>query len=141
MPLRVGIVESPKTVEVGDSTFLTVALSRPAKVQPLTSAPAPRERYPARIEEAGRRRIPWLAPLDPGRYRVVVRASTGSTVKRSRPVRILVRDPEQGVITGPGVTAPLEPDERDEAWLRIAAAIFLGVTTAFAFGVAGKIER
>jgi stage II sporulation protein D len=127
LPLRVGIVESPRTVEVGDSTFITVALSRPAKVQPVTSAPAPRERYPARIEEAGRRRIPWLAPLEPGRYRVVVRASTGATVKKSRPVDILVRAPEQPVIVGPPLEPP-DPDEPAGTWLPVAA------TTVSSFG-------
>lgn len=144
LPLRVGIVESPEAVEVGDSTFITVALSRPAKVQPVTSAPAPRERYPARIEEAGRRRIPWLAPLEPGSYRVVVRASTGATVKKSRPVRIVVREPQPGpgepTIAGPPPEAP-ETDEPAGSWLISGAAIFLGLVTLAAFGVAGKIDR
>jgi hypothetical protein len=144
LPLRVGIVQSPETVEVGDSTFITVALSRPAKVQPVTSAPAPRERYPARIEEAGRRRIPWLAPLEPGSYRVVVRASTGAAVKKSRPVSIVVREPEpetgERTIVGPALEPP-EPDERALPWLGLAAAIFLGVVTLAAFVLAGKIDR
>jgi stage II sporulation protein D len=142
LPLRVGIVDSPEAVEVGDSTFITVALSRPAKVQPVTSAPAPRERYPARIEEAGRRRIPWLAPLEPGSYRVVVRASTGATVKKSRPVRILVREPDLDIAVD---SPPQQSAESDEAeglsWLPVGAVIFLGLVTLAAFGVAGKIER
>jgi stage II sporulation protein D len=140
LPLRVGIVESPTTVEVGDSSFLTVALSRPARVQPVTSAPAPRERYPARVEEAGRQRIPWLAPLEPGRYRVVVRASTGATIKESRPVDILVKEPEARTIVGPPLRPPTGAAET-LPWLRLAAAIFLGLVTVAAFGVAGKIER
>jgi SpoIID/LytB domain protein len=142
LPLRVGIVESPEKVEVGDSTFITVALSRPAKVQPLTSAPAPRERYPARIEEAGRRRIPWLAPLEPGSYSVVVRASTGASVKRSRPVRIVVEEPAPPVAVGPPAQEPPGPDVPDGlAWLPVAAIVLLGLVTLAAFGVAGKIER
>jgi hypothetical protein len=141
LPLRVGIVNSPPAVEVGSSTFLTVALSRPARVQPLTSAPAPRERYPARVEEAGRQRIPWLAPLEPGRYRVVVRASTGAAIKRSKPVEILVRDPEQGVMVGPPLRPPPPGTTGAAGWLRIFAPVFLGLVTVAAFWVAAKIER
>lgn len=141
LPLRVGIVQSPQEVEIGDSAFITVALSRPAKVQPLTSAPAPRERYPARIEEAGRRRIPWLAPLEPGRYEVVVRASTGATIKRSKPVEIMVTQPEPEAPAAPPEAAPPGEEAADLTWLPAAALIFLGVVTVAAFGLAAKIER
>jgi stage II sporulation protein D len=141
LPLRVGIVDAPGKVAIGDSVFLTVALSRPAKVQPLTSAPAPRERYPATIKEAGRRRIPWLAPLEPGHYQVVVRASTGQTIKRSRPIEIVVRKPPPPVAQGGekgGV--PLVLDEPNASLKRLAA-LFLVVVTLAALTLAGKLER
>ena len=138
LPLRVGIVDAPVRVRVGDSAFLTVALSRPAKVQPVTSAPAPRERYPATIKEAGRRRIPWLAPLEPGRYRVVVRASTGETIEHSRPVEIVVREPKVSAPVGKVETSvPGEPDDR----LRWIAALSLAVVTVAALTLAGKLAR
>jgi stage II sporulation protein D (peptidoglycan lytic transglycosylase) len=137
LPLRVGIVDAPVKVEVGDSAFLTVALSRPAKVQPVTSAPAPRESYPATIKEAGRRRIPWLAPLEPGHYRVVVRASTGETIKRSRPVEIVVHEPKVSAPVGKAVSP--QPDEPDDS-LKWIAALLLGAVTLAALTVAGKLS-
>lgn len=141
LPLQVGIVDAPQRVAVGDAAFLTVALSRPAKVQPVTSAPAPRERYPATIRSAGRRRIPWLAPLQPGRYRVVVRASTGATVERSRPVTIVVRKPPDGPLGGLGLGSRPSSGPRATPSLRWLALFFLSGVTLAALVVAGRLER
>lgn len=140
LPLQVGIVDAPQRVAVGTAAFLTVALSRPAKVQSLTSAPAPRNSYPAILQEAGRRRIPWLAPLEPGRYRVVVRASTGATVRRSRPVEIVVREPNVPVAAGG--RGPLgDAATHDGEGLKWVAVIMLAAVTVAAVAVAGRLER
>lgn len=91
LPLKIGILDAPETVAVGEPAFLTVALSRPARVQPIT-VPAPRERYPSTIREAGRRKVPWFAPLEPGTYRVHVRARAGGVTRSSDPVRVVVSE-------------------------------------------------
>ena len=95
LPLEVGIVRAPKDVVVGEATYLTVALSRPAKVTTITARSPTGYRDPGvSIKEAGRRRVVWLAPLEEGRYRVRVRARAGPTAKQSEAVEIVVREPD-----------------------------------------------
>ena len=91
LPLEVGIVDAPKKVLVGESAFLTVALSRPAKVTTETLASPTGYRDPGTsIKDAGRRRIVWLAPLEEGSYRVRVQARAGPTKRTSEPIEIEV---------------------------------------------------
>lgn len=90
LPLRVGIVRAPERVEVGESVYLTVALSRPARVRTVTEAATAYEDPGVRIAAAGRRRIVWPAPLEEGRFRVRVEARAGPTRVRTRPVEIVV---------------------------------------------------
>lgn len=95
LPLEVGIVKAPKRVVVGEATYLTVALSRPAKVTTITARSPTGYRDPGvAIKEAGRRRVVWLAPLEEGRYTVKVRARAGPTAKHSESVQIDVREPD-----------------------------------------------
>lgn len=90
LPLRVGLVGAPKRVEVGEPAYLTVALSRPAKVRTMTSASTGYDDPGARVAAAGRRRIVWLAPLEPGVFDIRVEATAGGTRSRTEPVRIRV---------------------------------------------------
>lgn len=90
LPLRVGIVRAPKRVQVGESVYLTVALSRPARVRTITQAATAYEDPGVRIAGAGRRRIVWPAPLEEGRFSVRVEARAGPTRSRTRPVEIEV---------------------------------------------------
>ena len=90
LPLTVGIVKAPKRVEVGESVYLTVALSRPARVRTVTRAATAYEDPGVRIAAAGRRRIVWPAPLEEGRFSVRVEARAGPTRSRTRPVEIEV---------------------------------------------------
>jgi len=90
LPLQVGIVRAPKRVEVGESVFLTVALSRPARVRTVTKAATAYEDPGVRIAAAGRRRIVWPAPLEEGLFKVRVEARAGPTRRRTSPVEIEV---------------------------------------------------
>ena len=91
LPLEVGIVDAPKRVLVGEPAFLTVALSRPAKVTTETAESPTGYRDPGvSIKDAGRRRVVWLAPLEEGVYLVRVQARAGPSSKKSEPVEIRV---------------------------------------------------
>lgn len=90
LPLRVGLVRAPKRVQVGETVFLTVALSRAAKVRTVTRAPTGYEDPGVRVKDAGRQRIVWAAPLEEGRFSVRVEASAGGTRSQTKPVEIEV---------------------------------------------------
>ena len=91
LPLEVGIVNAPKKVLVGEPAFLTVALSRSAKVSTQTERSPTGYRDPGvEVKDAGRRKVVWLAPLEEGRYRVRVQARAGPSRERSESVEILV---------------------------------------------------
>jgi SpoIID/LytB domain protein len=91
LPLEIGIVKAPKRVGVGEPAFLTIALSRPAEVRAETVGIP--ERFPkTKVKAAGKRRVTWLAPIEPGRYKVRIRVAIGKTTRLSRPVAIEVRN-------------------------------------------------
>jgi stage II sporulation protein D len=139
LPLEIGIVEAPKRVVVGEPAFLTVALSKPAKVRAVTVGS--RERFPqARVKNAGKRRITWLAPLDPGKYEVRARANVGPRLSVSRPVVIRVRRPPPIALDSPEESPTEAPAWRWAAWL-VGAAIALAVAVAVAVAVAWLIGR
>lgn len=89
LPLEIGIVKAPTAVDVGEPVYITVALSRPARVRTLTGA-GTSDASETLIRDAGARRIPWLAPVEPGSYEVRVRASGGGSVRTSEPVTVQV---------------------------------------------------
>ncbi len=92
LPLRVGLVEAPEVVEVGEPAYLTVALSRPARVRTMTAAASGYDDPGAKVAAAGRRRIVWLAPLEPGVFDVRVEATAAGRRSRTDPVTIEVAD-------------------------------------------------
>ena len=95
LPLEVGIVRAPKMVLVGEPAYLTVALSRPARIRTETAESPTGYRDPGvSIKDAGRRRVVWLAPLEEGTYKVRVNARAGPTAKRSEAVEIRVTSGE-----------------------------------------------
>lgn len=93
LPLEVGIVKAPKRVPLGGNAWLTVALSRPARVRAVTRSDEQTRLPEMQVKSAGKRRIPWFAPIEAGRYEVVVTATTGGTERESRPVVIEVVEP------------------------------------------------
>ncbi|MGH2755551.1 MAG: SpoIID/LytB domain-containing protein [Actinomycetota bacterium] len=123
LPLDVGVVEAPKRVRPGERVGITYALSRPARVKTVTSGldrPSAAE-----VSAAGRNRLSWRAPEQPGRYAVQVVARAAGAEKRDT-TRIVVAEVE-----GPEVGEPLEPIEADDpgpgpAWAWIFGGIFLG---------------
>ena len=125
LPLEVGIVDAPKRVVVGEPAFLTVALSRPAKIRTRTTDSPTGYRDPGvEIKEAGRRRVVWLAPLEEGSYRVRVDARAGPTQKSSEPVEIVVRQ----AASRHDVPGAVGDDERDAPagaprWVFVVLAI------------------
>jgi stage II sporulation protein D len=92
--LEVGIARAPTSIGLGGSAFITVALSRPAHVRTSTAgSPTGYEDPGAKLQAAGRQRIVWLAPLEPGTYQVQVLATAGGRTARSDPVRVEVKEP------------------------------------------------
>ena len=123
LPLEVGIVKAPSTVDPGEPAYLTIALSRPAEVRAETVGSP--ERFPkTRIKEAGKRRVTWLAPVDPGRYKVRVRVAIGQTTRFSKPVAIKVKELPR--LPRTEEEDPPEPGGSFPAWLT-AVLIVVGV--------------
>lgn len=87
LPLRVGIVKAPKRAEPGERVPITFALSKPARLR-IGSGDAS-------VHRAGRGRVFWKAPEDPGSYEVTLVASAGPKESAERHVSIqVVRDEE-----------------------------------------------
>jgi hypothetical protein len=61
-------------------------------VRTLTSADTGYDDPGARVAAAGRRRIVWLAPLEPGVFDIRVEATAGGRRSRTKPVRIRVAE-------------------------------------------------
>ncbi|MGH2698415.1 MAG: SpoIID/LytB domain-containing protein [Actinomycetota bacterium] len=147
-PLRVRLIRAPDEIEVGEAAFLTVALSLPARVLSVTeggnsatsSLPVSLARSGA-VRDAGRGRVTWLAPLEPGRYRVHVEASSGSQTRRTEPVEITVTEaPElepEPANEGPGAAADA-PDEPATPWGLLLIALVFAAAGVFAVTVTMK---
>jgi stage II sporulation protein D len=122
LPLNVGIVNAPKRVEVGEPVYLTVALSRPARVTTKTArAPTGYLDPGTEVKEAGRRRVVWLAPLEAGTYSVRVTADAGAVARRSEPVSISVAEEQSTVVIDRGAQFSYRPP----TWMLIAGGAFL----------------
>ncbi len=133
LPLRVAIVKAPESIGVGEPAYITIALSRPARVRTRTAAPTGYDDPGARIEDAGRRRIVWLAPLEPGRYEVQVEAFTGGALRRSEAVEVDVVQPAVA-------TRPPRGDEPSRfPWLAVGG--FALLCAAALAALTGTIRR
>ena len=135
LPLRVGLIQAPERVEVGAPAYLTVALSRPAQVRTLTAASTGYDDPGARVAAAGRRRIVWLAPLEPGVFDIRVEATAGGARSRTEPVRIRVAEapPSEGA-GGEEVGASAEGDRRTAAPARFPFLVLGAVGAAIVLG-------
>ena len=91
LPLRVGIVSAPKSVIAGRKATVTIALSKPAIVE---AEHEPGGGSSGAVKTAGRSRIGWRAPDEPGSYEVSVAAAVGDRTTRSESVTIVVAEPE-----------------------------------------------
>jgi stage II sporulation protein D len=137
LPLQIGVVRSPKEVSAGETVDFTVALSKPAKVRTITSGPSDYEDASARVKNAGRQRVQWLAPLDPGDYRVVIEASSAGRTRRSEELSVVVAPDEDLSDSPEGSTRDFDggSDGGLLVVLLVAVAITLGVV-----GVASRIK-
>ncbi len=137
LPLEVGIVDAPKKVLVGEPAFLTVALSRPARVRTRTAASPTGYADPGvAIKDAGRRKVVWLAPLEEGVYRVRVQARAGPNERVSEPVEIVVSSASLKDV-GPGADRADPKDEEGGPPPVLVVAIF----TALIVLVVGAVVR
>jgi stage II sporulation protein D len=138
--LGVAIVNAPQAVPVGGSAFLQIDLSSEARVSTITAAAGEFDDLNVELKGKGKSKIIWLAPLEPGKYSVSVRAESGSLVRRSKPVTIKVRN-----TAGPPPEKPvaLPPDKSVAAGasgpLSGAALALLLIVGSVAF--AGTIGR
>ncbi|MGH2821139.1 MAG: SpoIID/LytB domain-containing protein [Actinomycetota bacterium] len=139
VPLEVGIVDAPERVDVGEAVRLTIALSRPARVH--TTSAEDRGGPDPEVREAGRSRVLWLAPPQPGSYAVQVRASTGAVERASEPVEVVVEEQPGG--TDPPGGASGEPSSGRSgagAWPLVAVGLLV-VVAAGAVVFVGTIGR
>ena len=130
LPLRVGLVRAPKRVQVGETVFFTVALSRAAKVRTVTEAPTAYEDPGVRVKDAGRQRIVWPAPLEEGRFSVRVEAAAGRTRSRTKPVEIEVFSKPVDDPAGPAARA--DPREAEPARFPLLLVGFLAIAVLLA---------
>ena len=147
-PLSIRLLRSPDEIGVGEAAWLTVALSRPAEVVPVTATGDSTESVtPDSVEEAGtvrnagRGRVPWLAPLEPGSYEVHVEASSGSQTKRTDPVEIVVTESVQAEPrpSESGVEAAANDDDQQAApWGLLLIALVFAAAGVFAVTVTMK---
>ena len=99
LPLRVGIVTAPKRAEPGERVPITFALSKPARLRVGSGDAA--------VHRAGRGRVFWTAPRDPGAYEVTLVASSGPRESQERRVEIRVVAQDEATAT------PGPPEEGD----------------------------
>jgi stage II sporulation protein D (peptidoglycan lytic transglycosylase) len=139
LPLRIGVVRSPATAETDETIEFTVALSKPAKVRTVTSGPSDYRDASAQVQDAGRRKVRWKAPSEPGRYGVVVEARAGPRVRRSRRLEVVVRaaDEDAGNRSA-GDGRATEGGGSDQL---IVVAVVIGALSVGAVVLAGRIRR
>ncbi|MGH2827213.1 MAG: SpoIID/LytB domain-containing protein [Actinomycetota bacterium] len=130
--LSVRLLRSPEVVGAGEAAFLTIALSRPARVTPVTIDDETSDEQ-GTVRDAGRARVTWLAPLEPGSYSVHVEASSGSETERSDPVEITVTGatPDAGD-QGAEVATEEEPDPPGAPWGLLLFALVFAALGVFA---------
>ena len=125
--IDVDILEAPKSIDAGDAATLTIDLSKAARVSTITSGDAKFSDLNEELKDEGRGRISWVAPLQPGKYKVRVEAASDRAAGRSSPVEIAVRS-TMAKAKGPG-DGPRALEDAAAAGastpLRITALLFL----------------
>ncbi len=120
LPLRVGVIRVPNTVEPGAAVRVQIALSGPAHVWAIGSDG---EREPV-VKDAGRSAVLWTAPETPGDYDVEVVATNGK-VRRTDIVSVRVGG-DEGVKLTPELQEGESGAERRPLELLAALTIVLG---------------
>jgi stage II sporulation protein D len=131
LPLRVGIVRAPKSVIAGRRAKVTIALSKPAIVQ---AEHEPGGGSSGAVKTAGRSRIGWRAPDEPGSYEVRVAAAAGDRTTRSESVTIVVAEPDRGPVSPERPEAARDvADDGGFPWL-LALGVIFGAAGAVVLG-------
>ena len=139
LPLQVGIAGSPERIGLGEAAYLSVALSRPAHVRTeTTGSPTGYEDPGAKVRRAGRRRVVWLAPLEPGTYEVVVVATAGGRSVRSDPVEVEVVEPPPSPQPGGG---PSDGGGPGTAFWVVLGAMLAAVVSGALIRALGRLRR
>lgn len=108
LPLRLGVVKSPKAVKPGGRAYFRITLSRPARVEVVSRSEAG-DSDPV-VRSAGKTTVAWKAPKKPGRYTLRVEAVARSERRSSGPIDLVVTAPEEKATKA---KASPEPDEDD----------------------------
>lgn len=90
-PIGVSILEAPASVAVGESIKLLFKLDKSARVTTVTANGGPLSDMSVQLQQEGKGRISWLAPMKPGVYRVRVQAISDSGSGISKPIVVKVR--------------------------------------------------
>jgi SpoIID/LytB domain protein len=138
--LSVSIVNAPQTVPVGGSAFLQIDLSDRAQVSTVTAAAGEFDDLNVELKSAGKSKVIWLAPLEPGRYAVRVQAESGSLVRRSKPVTVQVRESKGPPPENPVGLPDVDPASAgaSEALSLVALGLLLIVGTVVLAGTIGR---
>lgn len=139
LPLRVGLVNAPRRVLMGGSAYFTIALSKPARVKTVTRGRGETFAIPfLDVGKAGRTRIAWSAPNEPGRYEVTLVGEAGRARRRSETVTVVVERPPP--------SAAADDDGLDKTGDAGEGSVPLGVVMValvllLAFGVTRRVSK
>jgi stage II sporulation protein D len=90
-PIGVSILQAPALVAAGESVELHFRLQKAARVTTVTANGGPLSDMTVQLQQEGKGRIAWLAPMEPGTYRVRIQAVSDSGSGISKPVVVKVR--------------------------------------------------
>ncbi|MDQ4145774.1 MAG: SpoIID/LytB domain-containing protein [Actinomycetota bacterium] len=137
--ISVDILEAPKTIVAGEAAPLTIDLSHPARVSTLTSGGSKFSDLNVELKDRGKGRISWVAPLQPGRYKVRVEAVSDRAAGRSKAIEIAVEPLSSK--RGKGADSPKALGETEETSaslpLRLTALVLLLIVGSA--GITGTI--
>ena len=131
-PIGVSILEAPASVAVGESIKLHFRLEKSARVTTVTANGGPLSDMTVQLQQEGRGRIAWLAPMKPGTYRVRVQAVSDAGSGISKPVVVKVRPlaATEKKQAAPREAAPSTPTGASKPLL--LTALFLLLVVGFA---------
>jgi len=132
---EVTLEHAPARVRAGDTAALRVRLSAPSRVTTSTTG-RKLDRSTVVVRNRGSSRVEWRAPKRPGRYRIVVRAATGSATDASRSHEVtVVAPPNSAGTTGGGASLGAT------VVLGVAAVVLIAVVAVGVASFAGTMRR
>ena len=129
LPLEVGVVKAPRTVRPGARVSITYALSRPARVKAVTKGLDRGSSFV--VSGAGRNRLSWRAPEEPGRYSVQVVARAGGKHDGDAARIRVVAEKGAGAPEIDEALEPVEPPGEGTPWVWIGVGILVVLTLLY----------